>query len=212
MPRQKKEPLQSGHEEERLPMCARSWLMAAAALVWVAAAPACAQDAAEFYKGKTVQIVVGYGAGGGYDIYARMLARHMGKHIPGNPGMVVQNMPGAGSLRATNYLYSVAPKDGTVFGIFNRSTVLDPLFGSPEAKFDAQKFFWVGSMGPEVSVCISWASSPFKKWEDLLGREFIAAATSFSADTGVYPTMFNTVLGTKMKVITGYRGGNDIFF
>ena len=169
-----------------------------------------AATAQDYYAGKRLIILINYAAGGPADIEGRVVARHIGKHLPGTPTVVPQNMTGAGGLVAANHIYNVAPKDGTVFGIFNRSTVLDPLFGSPEAKFDAQKFFWVGSMGPEVSVCISWASSPFKKWEDLLGREFIAAATSFSADTGVYPTMFNTVLGTKMKVITGYRGGPEM--
>lgn len=167
-----------------------------------------AQD--DFYKGKTIQLLIGFQAGTGYDTYARTLARHLPKHLPGNPSIVPQNMTGAGGLVAANHLYNLAPKDGTMFGVFNRSTILDPLFGSPEAKFDAVKYTWIGSMGPEVSVCISWAKSPFKRWEDLLQREFVAAATSFSADTGVYPTLFNTVLGTKMKVITGYRGGPEM--
>lgn len=173
---------------------------------------AAAQTAApdDFYKGKTVQMLIGFQAGTGYDTYARALARHLGRHLPGAPTVVPQNMTGAGGLVAANHLYNLAPRDGTVIGIFNRSTILDPLFGSPEAKFDAQKYLWIGSMGPEVSVCISWAKSPFAKWEDLLQREFIAAATSFSADTGVYPTLFNTVLGTRMKVITGYRGGPEM--
>jgi tripartite-type tricarboxylate transporter receptor subunit TctC len=173
---------------------------------------AAAQSASpdDFYKGKTVQMLIGFQAGTGYDTYARTLARHLGRHLPGTPTVVPQNMTGAGGLVAANHLYNLAPKDGTVIGIFNRSTVLDPLFGSPEATFDAQKYLWIGSMGPEVSVCISWAKSPFKTWPDLLDREFIAAATSFSADTGVYPTLFNTVLGTRMKVITGYRGGPEM--
>ncbi len=186
--------------------------LAAALALWVA--PASAQSPAappdDFFKGKTVQMLIGFQAGTGYDTYARALSRHLGRHLPGNPGIVPQNMTGAGGLVAANHLYNLAPKDGTVIGIFNRSTILDPLFGSPEAKFDAKKFLWIGSMGPEVSVCISWAKSPFAKWEDLLQREFIAAATSFSADTGVYPTIFNKVLGTRMKVITGYRGGPEM--
>jgi tripartite-type tricarboxylate transporter receptor subunit TctC len=184
---------------------------AVAILACQAAAPAQAQGAAdEFYKGKTIQMLIGFQAGTGYDTYARTLARHLGKHLPGNPAIVPQNMTGAGGLVAANHIYNLAPKDGTMIGIFNRSTILDPLFGSPEAKFDALKYLWIGSMGPEVSVCISWAKSPFKTWEDVKRQEFIAAATSFSADTGVYPTLFNTVLGTKMKVIVGYRGGPEM--
>lgn len=164
----------------------------------------------DFYRGKTVQLLIGFQAGTGYDTYARTLARHIGKHLPGNPTVIASNMTGAGGLVAANHLYNLAPRDGTVIGIFNRTTILDPLFGSPEAKFDAQKYLWLGSMGPEVSVCISWAAGPFKTWEDTKTREFIAAATSFSADTGSYPILFNTVLGTRMKVITGYRGGPEM--
>jgi tripartite-type tricarboxylate transporter receptor subunit TctC len=190
----------------------RAFALVAAITLWVA--PASAQSPAappdDVYKGKTVQMLIGFQAGTGYDTYARALSRHLGRHLPGNPSVVPQNMTGAGGLLAANHLYNLAPKDGTVIGIFNRSTILDPLFGSPEAKFDAQKFLWIGSMGPEVSVCVSWSKSPFAKWEDLLQREFIAAATSFSADTGVYPTIFNKVLGTRMKVITGYRGGPEM--
>lgn len=183
-------------------------VLAAQATMLVAASSVSAQD--DFYKGKTIQLLIGFQAGTGYDTYARALARHLPKHLPGNPAVVQQNMTGAGSLVAANHLYNLAPKDGTMFGIFNRSTILDPLFGSPEAKFDALKYAWIGSMGPEVSVCISWAKSPFRTWEDLQQREFVAAATSLSADTGVYPILFNTVLGTKMKVITGYRGGPEM--
>ena len=183
----------------------------AVATLSAATGPALAQPAADdFYKGRTLQLLIGFQAGTGYDTYARTLARHIGRHLPGNPAVVPSNMTGAGGLVAANHLYNVAPKDGSVIGIFNRSTILDPLFGAPEAKFDALKYAWIGSMGPEVSVCISWAASPFKRWQDLLEREFIAAATSFSADTGVYPTVFNTVLGTRMKVITGYRGGPEM--
>ncbi len=184
--------------------------LALLAILPVAQAVAQSVPPDDFYKGKTVQMLIGFQAGTGYDTYARALARHLGRHLPGNPTVVPQNMTGAGGLVAANHLYNLAPKDGTVIGIFNRSTILDPLFESPEAKFNAQKYFWIGSMGPEVSVCISWSKSPFKTWEDLLQREFIAAATSFSADTGVYPTLFNTVLGTRMKVITGYRGGPEM--
>ncbi len=188
-----------------------AWLCVLAAMLGYtpsAVAQAAAPD--DFYRGKTVHLLIGFQAGTGYDTYARTLSRHLGKHLPGNPTIVAQNMTGAGGLVAANHLYNLAPKDGTMIGIFNRSTILDPLFGSTEAKFDAQQYLWIGSMGPEVSVCISWAKGPFKRWEDLFEREFIAAATSFSADTGVYPTIFNKVLGTRMKVITGYRGGPEM--
>ena len=172
------------------------------------ASPSFAQD--DFYRGKTVQLLIGFQAGSGYDTYGRTLARHLGKHLPGVPSIVVQNMTGAGSLVAANHLYNLAPKDGTAIGVFSRSKILDPLFGTPEAKFDAPKFVWIGSMGPEATLCIAWAKSPFKTWADVQQREFLAAATSASGDTGVHPLLFNTVLGTKMKLITGYRGGPEM--
>lgn len=115
-----------------------------------------AQSAADFYKGKNVDLYIGYSAGGGYDVYARSLARHMGRFIPGNPTIVPKNMPGAGSLVLANWLYNVAPKDGTAFGIIGRGTGFDPLLGSTKAQFDAAKFNWIGSMNDEVSVCVAW--------------------------------------------------------
>ena len=173
---------------------------------------AVAQTAApdDFYKGKTVQMLIGFQAGTGYDTYARALSRHLGRHLPGGASIVVQNMTGAGSLVAANHLYNLAPRDGTAIGIFSRSTILDPLFGTPEAKFDAQRFFWIGSMGPEATLCIAWGRSPFKTWADVQTRDFLAAATSASGDTGVHPILFNRVLGTRMKLITGYRGGPEM--
>ena len=111
---------------------------------------------ADFYKGKTVDLYIGYSVGGGYDLYARMLARHIGKHIPGNPTVLPKNMEGAGSLRLANWLYNVAPKDGTAFGTIGRGTGFDPLLGNKGAQFDATKFTWIGSANNEVSVCVAW--------------------------------------------------------
>ena len=112
---------------------------------------------AEFYKGKNVELYIGYSVGGGYDIYARLLAKHMGKHIPGNPTVLPKNMEGAGSLRLANWLYNVAPKDGTAFGIIGRGTGFDPLLGrSKGAQFEATKYNWIGSANNEVSVCVAW--------------------------------------------------------
>ncbi|MGE3247564.1 MAG: Bug family tripartite tricarboxylate transporter substrate binding protein [Beijerinckiaceae bacterium] len=178
-----------------------------------AALPFCAAQAdsvSDFYKGKTVSLYVGYSAGGGYDTYARLLARHMDKHIPGKPSIVVQNMPGAGSTRMVNWLYNVAPKDGTAMGAPARGIAFDTLFGSSGSMFDAQKLGWVGSMNNEVSVCVSWQSSAVKKFEDVYTKELIVGGTGGSADTDQFPQVLNGVLGTKFKVIVGYRGGNDI--
>src|SRR5262249_2313417 len=135
----------------------RSAIFLAGALLLTQPLPAGAQSVADFYAGKTVTLTVGYSVGGGYDTYARILARHMGKHIPRNPAVVVQNMPGAGSLKAANYLFNVAPKDGTAFGMFGRGIALEPLIGSSNsAQFDATKFLWLGSGTDEAAVVVTW--------------------------------------------------------
>jgi tripartite-type tricarboxylate transporter receptor subunit TctC len=181
-----------------------------AVLAAIAATGARAQSAADFYKGKNVDLYIGYSVGGAYDLYARMLARHMSKHIPGNPNVLPKNMEGAGSLRLANWLFNVAPKDGTAFGIIGRGTGFDPLFGNKAAQFDATKFTWIGSANNEVSVCVAWGTSGITRFEDLLSRELIVGGTSTSADTDQFPRIVNGVLGTKMKVVTGYPGGNEV--
>lgn len=169
-----------------------------------------AQGAADFYKGKTIEVYIGYSTGGGYDVYARLLARYMGRHIPGNPSLVPKNMEGAGSLRAVNWLYNVAPKDGTVFGTFGRGAPFDPLLGVKAAQFDGTRFSWVGSMNDEVSICLSWQGSGVESYQDLLTKELVIGGTGPTADTDQFPKVMNGLLGTRMKVITGYPGGNDI--
>jgi tripartite-type tricarboxylate transporter receptor subunit TctC len=185
-------------------------LAAIAAVALTMPPPAQAESVADFYKGKTVELLIGYSGGGGYDVYARLLARHMGKHIPGNPNIVPRNMPGAGSLVLTNWLYNVAAKDGTVFGIIGRGTGFDPLLGNDAAKFDATKFNWVGSMNNEVSVCAAWHTAGITNWKQLLKQEMTVGGTGPSADTDQFPRIMNGVLNTKFRVISGYPGGNDI--
>ena len=184
-------------------------LMAAAFMV-VAVSGARAQSPADFYKGKTVDLYIGYSVGGGYDLYARFLARHMGKHIPGNPTVLPKNMEGAGSLRLANWLYNVAPKDGTAFGAIGRGTSFDTLLGNKAAQFDATKYTWIGSANNEVSVCVAWKGSGVTKLEDVFTKELIVGGTGQAADTDQFPRILNGVLGTKFKVVTGYPGGNDI--
>jgi tripartite-type tricarboxylate transporter receptor subunit TctC len=179
-------------------------------LLVAACSSALAQSPADFYKGKNVDLYIGYSVGGAYDLYARMLARHMGKHIPGNPNVLPKNMEGAGSLRLANWLYNVAPKDGSAFAIIGRGTGFDPLLGNNAAKFDATKYTWIGSANNEVSVCVAWHTSPIRKFEDMLTQELIVGGTSTSADTDQFPRITNGVLGTKMKVVTGYPGGNEV--
>jgi tripartite-type tricarboxylate transporter receptor subunit TctC len=175
------------------------------------AAQAHAQAPADFYKGRTVDLYVGYSVGGGYDLYARVLARHIGSHIPGNPTIVVKNMEGAGSLRLANWLYRVAPKDGSVFATIGRGTGFDPLLGVPAAQFDAPKFTWIGSGNHEVSVCVAYeGNSGITTFADLHTKEMTVGGTGASSDTDQFPRVLNGVLGTKMKVVSGYPGGNDI--
>jgi tripartite-type tricarboxylate transporter receptor subunit TctC len=169
-----------------------------------------AQNPASFYKGKSIDLYIGYSAGGGYDIYARALARHMSRFIPGNPTIVPKNMPGAGSLVLANWLYNVAAKDGSAFGMIGRGTAFDPLLGSTKAQFDAAKFTWIGSMNDEVSVCVAWYTSGIAKLEDVVQKELTVGGTGPAADTDQFPKVLNATVQTKFKIIPGYPGGNDI--
>lgn len=173
-------------------------------------APGAARAAGDFYKGKTIELDVGYSVGGGYDLYARVLARHLGQHIPGNPTIVPKNMEGAGSLRLANWLYRVAPKDGTVIGTIGRGIAFDPLLGNPGAQFQATRFTWLGSANHEVSVCVAWHDAGVSRFEDLLTHEITVGGTGPGADTDEFPKALDGVLGTKMKIVSGYPGGNDV--
>jgi tripartite-type tricarboxylate transporter receptor subunit TctC len=173
-------------------------------------ASARADSVADFYKGRNVDVYVGYSTGGGYDIYARMLARHMGRFIPGNPTLVVKNMEGAGSLRLANWLANAGPRDGTVFGTIGRGTSFDPILGQPGAQFTAGDFSWLGSMNQEVSICAAWHDAGIKGFDDLRTKELLVGAVSNNDDTGQFARVINTVLGTKLKIVAGYPGGNDV--
>ncbi len=189
--------------------------LATTALLSVAAAltvsPAAqAQSVEEFYRKTSVQLLIGFPVANAYDTYGRAVARHLGKHIPGNPTVIPVNRPGAGSLTAANFLYNAAPKDGATIGHFNRSVALEPLMGNSAAKFDGRKFTWLGSVGNEVSVCVGWHTATVKTWSDLLSKEFVAGAAGLGADTGVFPTVLNNLFGAKIKIITGYPGGGEM--
>ena len=136
--------------------------LAAAIVAIVPASAGLAQSPADFYRGKTVEIVIGYSVGGGYDIYARLIARHLGKHIPGNPKVVPKNMEGAGGMRMANWLYGAAPKDGTVIGATSRAMAFEPLLGNKSAQYDASRVTFIGSANDEVSVCMAWHTSGIK--------------------------------------------------
>jgi tripartite-type tricarboxylate transporter receptor subunit TctC len=188
----------------------RTTLAALASILLLAPAAPAANPVEDFYKGKTIQLLIGYSTGGGYDTYARALARHMGKYIPGNPTIVPQNMPGAGSLKLMNWLYSVAPKDGTAFGTIGRAVALEPLLGGEGTRFDANKMYWIGSVTNEVSICVAWQTSPIKTFDDVLKNELIVGGTGPGADTDMFPIMLKNLLGAKFKLVTGYPGGSDV--
>jgi tripartite-type tricarboxylate transporter receptor subunit TctC len=183
------------------------------ALLILGALPARAADpVADFYRGKTVQVLVGFGPGGGYDLYARTLARYMGRHIPGNPTMVPQNMPGAGGIKAMNYLYNVARKDGTVIGTFARGLAIEPLLGHAQGtQFDATKFGWVGSVSNEVSICAFWNTSGIKNWHDMQTKPSTIGASAAGADSEIFPTVLRNLFHLPTKIVTGFsNGGADI--
>jgi tripartite-type tricarboxylate transporter receptor subunit TctC len=187
----------------------------AAALMAVAASVASAQgtsaDAiADFYKGKTVNIMVGFGPGGGYDQYARTLARYLGNHIPGQPSVVVQNMEGAGSVRAANHVYAVGPKDGTVIAAVNQNMPMYQLLGGAGAQFKAADLQWLGSMAYSNGLVYTWHASGIKTLEDAKTREVPLGGTGPSADSHIFPTLINALYGTKFKVINGYAGTGQI--
>jgi len=188
----------------------RPKLLCAAVLALLPLSVAHAQNPADFYKGKTIDLYIGYSAGGGYDIYARALGRHLSRYIPGNPMVVPKNMPGAGSLVLANWLYNVGPKDGTAFGTIGRGTGFDPLLGSTKAHFDASKLNWIGSMNDEVSVCVAWHTTGVAKLEQVMRTELTVGGSGQAADTDQFPKVLNATIGTKFKVITGYPGGNDV--
>jgi len=174
------------------------------------AAPAQAQSVADFYKGKTITVVVGYAAGGGYDIYARAIARHMGKHLPGNPDFVIQNVTGAGSVNAANTLYNVSPKDGTAFGTFGRGLAMEPLIGTARVQYDATKFTWLGSGTNEVSLCATWHTSPVKTFADAQRIQFTVGGEGAGSDPDTFAMLVRNSFGAKIRLVTGYRGTSDI--
>lgn len=165
---------------------------------------------ADFYQGKKIKIIVGLGAGSTYSAYARTLSHHMGQYIPGKPGFIVQNMPGAGSLKAYNHIYNIAAKDGTVFGTGHRFVPIMPLFDIKGARFDGRKFKYIGSVNKEVGVTIAWHTAPFKTFDDVLKREMIVGTSGRGAQLTNFTSVFKVALGAKFKVITGYKGTRGI--
>jgi tripartite-type tricarboxylate transporter receptor subunit TctC len=162
----------------------------------------------EFYKGRTVSLIIGFSAGTGYDIYARLLARFIGRHIPGNPTVIAQNMPGAGSLKAAMYVYAVAPKDGAVIATIGRSAPLEPLLG--EAQFDGRGFTWLGSIASSSSLCATWHATAIKTWQDVLTKPFALAGEGSGSEPDSFARILKNIFGAKVKLVTGYPGGNEM--
>jgi tripartite-type tricarboxylate transporter receptor subunit TctC len=186
-------------------LCRVAGMLAAASV-----STASAQAPADFYKGKTIEIQVNVSVGGGYDLYARMVGRYLSRHMPGNPTVIVQNMPGGGGMRLANWLYNVAPKDGTVMGALARATAFEPLLGNKGAQYDGTKYTWVGSANDEVSVCVAWHTAGIKTFEDAQKRELIVGSNGTADDTYQYPALLDNLFGAKFKMVTGYPGGNEI--
>lgn len=181
-------------------------IVGAAALV-VLAGLACAAGVEDFYKGRNVTLVIGYSVGGGYDAYARLLGRYFGKHIPGNPAIIPEQMTGAGSLRSANFIYSVAAKDGSVFGTFSRSMGISPLVD--KAEFDSRKFTWLGSVTDDNTICVTWNTSPIKNWDDFLNKPSKFGGEGAGSDPDIWTLLYKNVFGAKAQLVSGYPGTND---
>jgi len=178
------------------------------ALLALVPAPASAQAPAPFYRGKQINMLIASGAGGGYDTYARALARHMTKHIPGNPVIVPRNLPGAGGLIAANTLYNATAADGLTFAALTNGAAMDPLFGERAARFDAQKLNWIGSIGKLDNICITWQGSPLTRIDQAKAKEVAVSASGAGGNSSIMPKILNQFLGTKFKVIGGYTEGS----
>jgi len=168
------------------------------------------QSVADFYRGKSIQLMISYSAGGGYDIQSRNLARYMTKYIPGNPMIVPVNYPGAGGLRLANHLYNAASKDGTVFGSLARNASTAPLLESKGIAFDPRRYTWIGSISDEVSVCASWHTSKVKTFNDLVTNPFVAGAPGAISDASTYTKMIKNIFDANIKLVNGYPGTNEI--
>lgn len=186
----------------------------AAAAVAVVAGTASAESVADFYHGRQLTLIVGYGVGGGYDTTARIWARHLGKYIPGHPTIVVQNMTGAGSMRAANYIYNVAPKDGSVVALFASAAAMEPLYGDKQAKFETAKFAWIGSLDRDVQACGVWkgAGQGIHTLPELIKakKTVIFGGTAQNSPTSQYPLFVRNMFHAKIKVVEGYKGTKAI--
>ena len=187
----------------------RASIVALLLVTGLAVPPAQADGLADFYRGKTVSLVVGSSTGGGYDTMTRAIARFIGKHVPGNPTVVVRNMPGAGGLTAMNYIYNTAERDGTVLALVQNNTPLEPLFGTKQARYDATRLNWLGTPSFEVAMVLLWHTVPVNSVADLKSRETQMGASGANSTPAFYARLLNATLGTRMKLVNGYPGQNE---
>ena len=187
----------------------RSLLLVGGALLSLASV-GFAQEPADFYRGKTITLVVSTSSGGDYDTRARLLARHMTRHIPGAPKFVVQNMPGAGGLRGANWLYNVAAQDGTALAALQQQIPLSQLFKKSGVEFDMSKLHFIGNTSASPIVVMSWSASPIKSFADVFNKEFIVGGSGAGTSMESYPKLLNNIFGSKIKIISGYKGGADV--
>jgi tripartite-type tricarboxylate transporter receptor subunit TctC len=186
-------------------------VLLALALVVGLNAGARADPIADFYRGRTISWILSAGAGGGYASYALAFAPYFSAHIPGNPTIVIQNMPGGGGIRAMLYLDSVAPKDGTTLGLVHSSVPFAPIYGIKAASFDPRNMNWIGSIDASTGICVAWHGSGIATWQDLMDKPFVVGGSGAGSQMETMPVMLNKLFGTKIKVISGYKGGNDIY-
>jgi len=188
----------------------RRRLLVLCALISAGGSPAQADAVADFYKGRSVTVVVSSSGGGGYDTLARAVARHVGRHLPGHPVFVVRNMPGAGGMTASNFLYTNADKDGSVIGLVQNNTPFEPLFGTREARYDPVKFNWLGSPSVETAMVLLWHAVPVNSIEELRQREVAVGVSGANSTPAFFTRLLNATLGTRMKAVNGYPGQNDV--
>ena len=198
-------------EREASPRHKTSAVLVVAAVFGCVPSTARADPVADFYRGRQINLILSADVGGGYASYANAFAPYFASHVPGRPQVVVQNMPGAGGIRAMTYFATVAPRDGTTVGFVHSSVPLAPLFSVPGAKFDPREMQWIGSMNSATAICVAWHTSQIKTVQDLFDKEFVVGSSGAGSQMETFPIMLNRLFGMKTKVVSGYKGGNEIY-